>query len=190
MQALLDFFPVVVFFVVYGLSDMHTAVAAIMISVVIQIAISWAWLRKVNKMTLVSAGLVLGFGGVSLALNNDVIFKWKPTILNWLFALVFLGSRFIGEQPIIQRIIQAAANAQIQLHDADWHRLNMMWVAFFLVSGAANIFVAYNFSEATWVNFKLFGLLGMTVIFMVFQGIWLTRRDQQQPQTSQSDKGD
>ncbi len=187
MQALLDFFPVVVFFAVYLQSDMPTAVMAIMVAVIIQIAISWIWLRKVNKMTLISAGLVLGFGGISLALKNELVFMWKPTVLNWLFALVFLGSRYIGKKTIIQRIMQAAAGDQFKLKADDWQSLNTMWVAFFVVSGAANIYVAYNFSEATWVNFKLFGLLGMTVIFMVLQGIWLTRCSQ--PQSAQPDDG-
>ena len=89
---------------------------------------------------------------------------------------MFLGSRFIGDKPIVQRIIQSTAGDEIRLAPVDWQRLNLMWVIYFVIAGAANIFVAYTLSETIWVNFKLFGLLGMTVIFILFQALWLSRR--------------
>jgi intracellular septation protein len=127
-------------------------------------------------MTLISAALVIVFGGVSLLLNNDLIFKWKPTVLNWAFGLAFLASQFIGEKPLIQRLLQSLATEGIALSARDWRTLNQMWVGFFMVSGAANIYVAYNFPENIWVNFKLFGLMGMTLVFVLLQGLWLSRR--------------
>lgn len=177
MQTLLDFLPVIAFVAAYYLTDFETAIAVIMVAVVVQVIITWVIKRTVNKMLLASAGLVVGLGGISLLLQNDLIFKWKPTVLNWLFAGLFLGSQFIGDKTIIQRVLQSVAKDEIRLAPRDWQQLNLMWVLYFIVAGAANIFVAYTFSEAFWVNFKLFGLLGLTLVFLLLQAVWLSRRD-------------
>lgn len=177
MQALIDFLPVVAFVVAYWLADFHTAVLVIMAAMVLQVSVTWLLTRSVNRMTLASTVLVVVLGGVSLLLKNELIFKWKPTILNWAFAAVFLGSQFIGERPIVQRLLQSVAKGEITLSRRDWRTLNLMWVVFFMLSGAANIYVAYNYPEKIWVNFKLFGLLGLTVVFVLLQSVWLSRRD-------------
>lgn len=177
MQALVDFLPVVAFVVAYWLADFKTAVVVIMVAMVLQVAVTWLVKREVSRMTLASAGLVVVLGGVSLLLKNDLVFKWKPTVLNWAFAAVFLGSHFIGEKTVVQRLLQSVAKGEINLAPRDWRTLNLMWVAFFLVSGAANIYVAYAFPENVWVNFKLFGLLGLTVVFVLLQAAWLSRRE-------------
>jgi intracellular septation protein len=177
MQAFVDFLPVVAFVVAYWLADFKTAVLVIMVAMVVQVAVTWLVKREVSRMTLASAGLVVVLGGVSLLLKNDLIFKWKPTVLNWAFAAVFLGSQFIGERPVVQRLLQSVSKGEISLAPRDWRTLNLMWVAFFLVSGAANIYVAYTFPENVWVNFKLFGLLGLTLVFVVLQAAWLSRRE-------------
>ena len=177
MQALLDFLPVIAFAVTYWVTkDFNTAILVIMAAVGIQVIVTLVLTRTVPKMLLISAALVIVLGGISLLLKNDLVFKWKPTVLNWAFALVFIGSQFIGTKPIIQRIMQAVAKNEIQLNPADWRTLNLMWAVFFMLSGAANIYVAYNFEEAIWVNFKLFGLLGFTLVFMVLQAIWISSR--------------
>lgn len=185
MQPFLDLLPVVAFFIAYWMADFQTAIAVIMIAMTIQIIATRLITGTVSKMLLFSGGLVVGLGGISLLLQNELIFKWKPTVLNWIFALVFLGSRYIGDKPIVQRILQSAAAQNIELASTDWQSLNLMWVVFFMISGAANIFVAYTFSEAVWVNFKLFGLLGMTVLFILLQAVWLTRR----AENSDTDQG-
>jgi intracellular septation protein len=177
MQALLDFLPVVAFVTAYWLSDFHTAVLVIMVAMVLQVTVTWFITRTVSRMTLASTVLVVVLGGVSLLLKNELIFKWKPTILNWAFAAVFLGSQYIGAKPVVQRLLESVAKQEITLADRDWRTLNLMWVAFFLLSGAANLYVAYNFPENIWVNFKLFGLLGLTVVFILVQAAWLARRD-------------
>lgn len=177
MQTLLEFLPVIAFVIAYKLSDFKTAVVVIMVAMTLQIAVTWLLGRALNRMTLASAALVVIFGGVTLWLNNDLIFKWKPTILNWAFAAIFLGSHFIGSKTIAQRLLQSVSKTEFALADRDWRILNVMWVVFFLVSGAANLYVAYNFPEAFWVNFKLFGLLGLTVLFVLVQAAWLVRKD-------------
>jgi len=178
MQPFLDLLPIVAFFIAYWIADFQTAIVVIMIAMTIQIIATRLITGTVSKMLLFSGGLVVGLGGISLLLQNELIFKWKPTVLNWIFAVVFLGSRYIGDKPIVQRILQSAAAQNIELSSTDWQSLNLMWVVFFMISGAANIFVAYTFSEAVWVNFKLFGLLGMTIVFILLQAVWLTRRSQ------------
>jgi intracellular septation protein len=192
MQALLDFLPVVAFAVTYWVSkDFHLAILVIMVAVGIQVIVTYALTRKVSKMVLISAALVIVLGGISLLLKNDLVFKWKPTVLNWAFALVFLGSQFIGAKPIVQRIMESVAKDEIQLSDPDWRSLNLMWVAFFILSGAANIYVAYSFEESVWVNFKLFGLLGLTLVFMVLQAVWISSKSQENaPANTDSDGAD
>jgi len=177
MQAFLDFLPVIAFVVAYWVTkDFYTAIAVIMIAVTVQVVVTWALTRKVQKAVLISAGLVIVLGGISLLLKNDLIFMWKPTVLNWAFALAFLGSQFIGKKPLVQRLMESVAKDEFKLDDKDWKTLNLMWVGFFLVSGTANIVVAYSFEEAIWVNFKLFGLLGLTVVFFLLQALWISKR--------------
>lgn len=178
MQLFIDFLPIVAFVIAYWLTNIKTAIAVIMVAMTLQVAITWMIKRTVNKMLLASTALVVVLGAISLAIDNDLVFKWKPTVLNWAFGLAFLVSRYVSDKPMVQRLLDSVANGEINLLPQDWQRLNLMWTVFFLVSGAANLFVAYNFSEGVWVNFKLFGLLGMTLVFVMLQALWLTRRNQ------------
>jgi intracellular septation protein len=112
------------------------------------------------------------FGGLTLLVHDATFIKWKPTIVNWLFAAAFLGSQFMKGPSIIQRML----GENVTLEPRDWTRLNLMWVAFFAFSGVLNLWVAFNFDEATWVNFKLFGLMGITLVFALLQGVWIARK--------------
>jgi intracellular septation protein len=172
MQLLFDLFPVVIFFVAYKLADIYIATGAIIVAVILQIGLQYGLKRKVSTMALVSSVLVLVFGGLTLLIHDKAFIQWKPTVVNWLFAVAFLASQFVGGKPIVQRML----GEQIHLPAAAWTRLNLSWVAFFVVMGAANIYVAYTFAESVWVNFKLFGVLGLTVVFVVIQGIWLASK--------------
>jgi len=176
MQALLDFLPVIAFVAAYWITgDMSTAIVVIMAAVTLQLAATWLMKRELNKMLVASAALVIVLGGISLFLDNPVFFKWKPTGLYWLFAAVFLGSQFVGEQPLVKRMMQSVSQDDFELPDNVWRQLNLAWVVFFIVSGTANIYVAYTYEESVWVNFKLFGLFGLTFVFMVIQALWLSR---------------
>ena len=172
MQVLFDFLPVIVFFVAYKLYGMYVATAAIMVAMSIQIAIQWITKRTVNKLLLISGALVLVFGAITIALRNPLFIQWKPTIVNWLFAVAFLGSRYIGEKTLIQRMMDHAIDLPLPM----WRRLNLMWIGNFAFLGGANIYVVYNFSEAAWVNFKLYGMLGLTLLMALIQGIWIARQ--------------
>lgn len=172
MQLLFDFFPVIAFFVAYKLSDIYVATGVLLAAVLIQAGIQWFRHRKLSPMMITSAVLVMVFGGLTLLLHDETFIKWKPTVVNWLFALAFLVSQFIGGQPLIQRLM----SGQVTLERPIWLKLNMFWIVFFALLGAINLYVAYNFSESTWVNFKLFGILGLTLAFVVIQGMWLASK--------------
>jgi intracellular septation protein len=171
MKFLYDFFPIVLFFISYKVYGMYVATAVIIVSSLLQVGYSWYRHRKVEKMHLITLVIVLVFGGLTLILQDPVFIKWKPTVVNGLFAVAFLGSQFIGKKTLVERMM----STQIELPSAVWRRLNLTWVAFFVVSGAANIYVAYNFSEDTWVNFKLFGVLGLTFAFIIIQAFYISR---------------
>jgi len=181
MQLLIDFFPIIVFFVVYRMYGMYAATAAIIVAMTVQIAYQWLRHRTVNKMLLVSALLVGLLGGITLALRDPVFIQWKPTIVNWLFAAAFLGSQFFTAKTLTERMMGHA----IELEQPLWRQLNMIWVINFLVLGGANLFVVYNFDEATWVNFKLFGMIGLSLLTAIGQAIWISARTNQR----EPDKG-
>ena len=172
MQLLLDLLPVIAFFIAYKMADIYVATAVLIVGVLLQTAYSWIRHRKVSPMLLVSAVLVLVFGGLTLLIHDKTFIQWKPTIVNWLFAAAFLVSARMRGPTVVQRLM----GENIQLSPDDWLRLNRMWIVFFLVAGALNLFVAYRFDEATWVNFKLFGLMGLTLVFALAQGSWIARR--------------
>lgn len=187
MQLFVDYLPILIFFVSYiATNDIFVAVMSIMIVAPIVLAGQWLMTRRVNKMTAISTGLIVVLGGITLVLKNPVFFYWKPTVLYWAFGLACLGSQFIGNKTIIQRMLEAAtkdSDTSFDLAPAAWRKLNLMWVGYFIVSGALNIYVAYSFSEPTWVKFKLFGLLGLTIIFIIIQSMWIatvTGADSQQ----------
>jgi intracellular septation protein len=173
MQLLFDFFPVIAFFVAYKVTgNMFVATAVIIVAVILQTAIQWFRHRKVSSMALISGALVLVFGGLTLLIHDKVFIQWKVTVVNWLFALAFLATRFFGDKLLIERIM----GANVQLEAALWQKLNWAWIGFFTALGGINLYVAHNFSEATWVDFKLFGMLGLTVVFALGQAFWLANK--------------
>ena len=179
MKILVDFLPIVVFFGTYKLAGMFAATAALMVAMAIQIAVQWFRQGSVNKMLLISGALVGVFGGITLLLRDPIFIQWKPTIVNWLFAAAFLGSRFIGASTLTERMMGQA----VELDAAMWRQMNLMWVGNFSFLGAANLYVVYNFDEATWVNFKLFGMFGLTLLMALGQVLWIAvRTSGQQPE--------
>jgi intracellular septation protein len=171
MKFLADFFPVLLFFVVYQAYDIYVATGVAIAASALQTGYSWLRFRRVEKMPLITFGLLTIFGGLTLALRDPVFIKWKPTVVNWLFCIFFFGSQFIGNKNIVTRMMEHA----VSLPDKIWTRINLAWVVFFFVAGLLNIYVAYSFSEQTWVNFKLFGMLGLTLIFVLLQAFYMAR---------------
>lgn len=171
MKLLFDLFPLILLFIAYKLYDIYTATAVAIVASVAQVFFSYMKHRQVEKMHLVTLALILVLGGLTLALHDETFIKWKPTLVNWGFALVFWGSHYIGEKPIIRRMLGEA----LTLPEHVLQRLSMLWITFFIFSGAANLFVAYTFDTDTWVNFKLFGLMGLTIVFIILQGLYLAK---------------
>lgn len=170
MQLFVDYIPIIVFVLAYFYKDIFFATAVLMGVMPVVLVLQWLLTKKINKIYAVSTVLVLVLGGVTIAFRNPTFLYWKPTVLNWLIAIVFLGSQWIGEKPIVQRMLEKAA----ELNPHQWIRLNQIWVSFFTFVGGVNLYVAYSYSEAFWVKFKLFGMLGLTLVFVIIQSIWLT----------------
>ncbi len=145
----------------------------------IQVGSFWLNNRRFERMHLFSLALISGLGGITIVFGDPAFIQWKPTVLNWVFAVAFMASQFIGEKNLVQRMM----GGQIKLPDAIWLKLNISWVLFFIVSGFANLYVAFYYAtdldEKTrmdfWVDFKLFGLMGMTLVFVIAQAIYLSR---------------
>ncbi|RKZ37130.1 MAG: septation protein A [Gammaproteobacteria bacterium] len=176
MKLLFDFFPILLFFVTFKMYDdplqgVMAATAVAIAASIVQVAVSWLRFRRVEKMHLITMALIVVLGGATLWLKDEMFIKWKPTAVNWLFALAFLASQYIGKRPLVRRMMEG----NIDLPDTVWGRLNMSWVTFFTTMGVLNLYVVYNFDTDTWVNFKLFGLLGLTLVFVIAQAFYLVR---------------
>ncbi len=180
MKILFDFFPILLFFITFKLYADPTegVLAATLVAIVasfVQVAIVWVRRRQVEKMHLVTLALIVVLGGATLLLRDEIYIKWKPTAVNWLFAMAFLVSQFIGRKSLVQRMLEGNFALQATI----WNRLNASWVLFFLLMGFLNLIVVYNFDTETWVNFKLFGLLGLTLLFVLAQSLYLVRHVKQ-----------
>jgi intracellular septation protein len=200
MKLLFDMFPVLLFFLAYmggkqvpeaarglvaGLlgaagagAEVTLQQAPILLATAVAIVATMAqvgWLlargRKVDRMLWISLAIIVVMGGATLWLRDATFIKWKPTVLYWAFAGVLLGAEYL----FARNLIRAMMEKQLTLPDAVWSRLNLSWGVFFVLMGAINLFVAYRFSESTWVNFKLFGGIGLMVLFVLLQGMYLSR---------------
>lgn len=177
MQFLFDLLPVIAFFIAYKIAGIYVATGVLIVGVLAQTAWSWFRHRKVSGMLLTSAVLVLVFGGLTLLVHDATFIKWKPSVVSWLFAAAFLASQYTRGPTIVQRML----GENVTLEAQDWKRLNFMWVVFFVIEGALNLYVAYNYDEATWVTFKLFGLMALTLLFAIGQGFWISRKAGPEP---------
>jgi intracellular septation protein len=184
VKQFIDFIPLILFFIVYKISPQavdilgHTfmvggifsATAMLIASSIVVYGILYirqGTLEKSQWLTLIAC---LVFGSLTLAFHSETFLKWKAPVVNWLFALIFAGSHFIGDRLLIQRIMGHA----LTLPQPIWVKLNIAWIVFFLFCGAANLYVAFTYQDF-WVDFKVFGSLGMTLIFLIGQGIFLAR---------------
>lgn len=181
MKMLADLFPVILFFIAYQLFDIYVATQVAIAAAVLQVAYHKLRYGKVENTQWLTLGLLVVFGGLTLALRDPTFIKWKPTVVNWLFAAAFLLSQIFMRRSLLRRMMDHA----IALPDAAWLRLNTAWVTFFFGMGVLNLYIAYNFSEQTWVNFKLFGFLGLTLAFMLAQGFYLARHMQTDTPTTE-----
>lgn len=176
MKQLLDFLPLVVFFVFYKLYDIYVASGALIAATGLALVASWVLYRKLEKMTIFTFVLVAVFGTLTLVFHNDEFIKWKVTVIYTLFALALVFSQFFMEKPLIQSML----GKELQLPQHAWRKLNIAWALFFLSCGLANIYVAFWLPQAFWVNFKVFGLTGLTLLFTLLSGVYIYRLMPQQ----------
>lgn len=183
MKFLFDLFPVILFFAAFKVAGIYVATTVAMVATVLQVA--WVWIkhRKVDAMQWISLLIIVVFGGATLILHNETFIKWKLTVLYWLFGVVLLGSAVF----VRKNLIRAMMEQQVSLPEPMWGRLNLVWALFFLAMGGLNLYVAYSFDTATWVNFKLFGATGVFVVFILIQSIWLARHMQEHPANAAND---
>ncbi len=171
MKFLFDLFPVLVFFVVFKFAGIYVATVAGIVATIAQVG--WLKLsrRKVDPMLWVSLVIIVVFGGATLFLKDETFIKWKPTVLYWLFAGVLAGGALLFRR----NVLRAMLGDKISMPEEGWRKLNWSWVGFFALMGFANLYVAYNFSTDAWVNFKLFGGMGLMLLFVLAQAAFLSK---------------
>jgi len=178
MKQLLDFLPLVVFFIFYKLYDIFIASGALVVATGLALVASWVLYRKLEKMTIFTFVLVAVVGTLTLVFHNDEFIKWKVTVIYSLFALALLFSQWFMKQPLIQTML----GKELELPNTVWRNLNIAWALFFLLCGLANIYVAFWLPQSVWVNFKVFGLTGLTLLFTLLSGLYIWRKMPQQQQ--------
>jgi intracellular septation protein len=171
MKFLVDFFPILLFFLAYQAWDIYVATAVAIGASGVQVGWQWLRHRKVDRMQWITLALLVVFGGLTLLLRDPLFIKWKPTVVNWLFAVAFLISAYVGEKSLLERMMGSA----VVMPAAAWRRLNWAWVSFFAALGVLNLYVAFAFAEDIWVKFKLFGMVGLTLLFVFAQAPYLAK---------------
>ena len=175
MKFLFDLFPIILFFIAFKLADIYTATIVAMVATISQILWVYYRHRKIDAMQWVSLVMIIVFGSLTIFLHDKTFIQLKPTALYWLFS----GALFISAQFFDKNWIKVLMGKQVTLK-ADrshtvWHQLNMAWAGFFFLMGALNLYIAFEYSEETWVNFKLFGSTGLLIVFVIIQGVWLAK---------------
>jgi len=177
MKQIIEFIPIILFFVVYqmdgqqldvlGISytidGIFTATGVLIGATLLQLPLVWLISGELEKRLLWTSAAVIVFGGATLLLRNELFIQWKPSIINWGMAIAFAASQFIGERNLLERVM----GSQLSLPAASWARVCWVWVAHFCVVGALNLSVAYQFEESTWVSYKLYSSIGFTLFIMV-----------------------
>jgi intracellular septation protein len=180
-----DFFPVILFFVAFKLSDIFVATGVAIAATVLQIG--WVLLRrkKVSNMQWLSLAIIVVFGGATLILRDETFIKWKPSVLYWLAGITFLGGLVMKTN-----LVKAVMGEGLTLPEPVWTKLCVAWGVFFLFKGTLNLWVAYNYSTETWVNFKLFGGMGLMIAFVIAQALWLSKYVQDEPAPAKAPQPD
>jgi len=188
MKFLFDFFPIVAFFIAFYLPEdrtqgIYVATYTIIIATFLQICLYWLFYKKFEKMHIITFVIVLIFGSLTIYFQDERFIKWKPTIVNWCFSLAFIGSHFIGDKTLFQRMINMSGN-KLDLPSAVWNRINISWGYFFIFLGFVNLYVAYTFDTEFWVNFKAWGMTSLNFIFLIGIVIYMYRYIKEEESTS------
>lgn len=171
MKLLFDLFPVILFFIAYKFFGIYTATAVAMVATIAQIIYCKIKHGTVDNMLIISGVLIVVFGGATLFLKDPKFIQWKPTILYWLFGAVLLSAQFFYKKNPMRALMEK----QVSLPETIWTKLNIAWAVLFICLGCLNLYVAFNYPEDTWVNFKLFGITGIMFVFIIAQTLLLTK---------------
>jgi intracellular septation protein len=174
MTLIIEFLPLMLFLGAFLYKDIYFALIVLMIAMPIGLIVKFIRTQKFDKMYFWSTILLLIGGALTLYFRNPMFLYWKPTVFYWAVAIAFLGSQFFSDAPFAQKFFGLIDGLSLEnISAAQWIKLNLAWVAFFVGAGILNIYVAYNFEQATWVKFKVFGLTALTFVFMISQTIWI-----------------
>lgn len=171
MKLFFDFFPILLFFIAFKIYGIYVATAIAMAASILQVSIFWLKHHRVEATHMITLAIIMVLGGATLLFHDIMFIKWKPTVIYWIFASLFLITRFVGNKTLIQRMM----DGKVSLPEPMWHKLNLSWALFFLSMGFINLYVVYHYDTNTWVNFKLFGTLGLTVVFVVLQSMYMAK---------------
>lgn len=173
MKQFLDFIPIIVFFVAYYVTgrDLLLATAILIAAQTLQMGVLYTLHRRLDRQMKIQFWVVLVLGGLTLAFRDGMFIQWKPTLVNWLLAAAVVGSQFLGERNLLERML----GEQLELPRHAWRHLAWGWACGFFLAGALNLVVAYNFSEEFWVNYKLFGGLALTLGYTIITAVYLIR---------------
>jgi intracellular septation protein len=183
MKFLFDLFPVILFFIAFKLADVYVATGVAIGATFLQIGLLAVLRRKIDTMLWVSLGIIVVFGGATLILHDETFIKWKPTVLYWAFAVALAGSALL----LRKNLIRSMLGAQMRLPDPVWSKLNWSWVVFFMLMGAANLVIAFNFTTDQWVTYKLFGGTGLMLVFVIAQALFLARHMQEEEKSTEGE---
>jgi intracellular septation protein len=182
MKLLGDLLPIIAFFVVFktvgGTSGIYAATASAIAIAALLVAYAWWRHRHVERQQLIMLAILVVLGGMTLALHDERYIKWKPTVVSWVMAGAFMLSQSLGKKTLVERMFGGNLQAPAQV----WTRLNLGWVAFFVSLGALNLHFAFHWSTEAWVNFKVFGTFGLSMVFAVLQALYLMRYDVSAPE--------
>jgi intracellular septation protein len=168
---LFDLFPIILFFIAFKIYDIFIATAVAIVATLLQIIYVYFKDKKVEKVLLFNGVMITFLGGLTILLQNKMFIMWKPSVLYWCFALILLFSNLL----LKKNLVQLALGKQIELKNKFWNVINWYTSIFFVLLGFVNLYVAYNFSEDAWVNFKLFGITGLLFIYMIFLGLYISK---------------
>lgn len=175
MQLFYEILPVFLFFMAFKFYGIYVATVVGIIATALQVIIYRLWRKQWDKKQLITLGVFVFFGGMTLYFHNPIFVKWKPTIIFWVFALALLGGQIFTKKPLMQRLMQNALQDKGHIPGVVWKRVNLMWIIFFIALGALNLYFAYYFSDDIWVNFKFYGITGALFVFSIIQAFYLAR---------------
>ncbi len=176
MDLLLELSPLIVFLAVFEFFGIYFATAALMLACVLQLTVHRLRTGRYKTMHVITVAVVLTLGAATLVLHDGRFIQWKPTVLLGFGAVAFLGSMFIGRQPLARRMFETTFEEPLDVTARGWLLINALWVVWFALLAAANLYVAWNFSQSTWVHFKVYGITPATLLFMIPQVLWLSGR--------------